>query len=142
MNDQWQYQIRIYLDDASAERARRDPHDPTLQPLNEVLCRNDAALKSQYDAFADYLAEAEQNGTEGYPLYRWTKLTLEDPQKRAKHIRSFAIRVRGEEVYPAEVADRLQSDLQPLVGGALVQTMSRHDTNPANNIPVPAHLRT
>jgi hypothetical protein len=44
-------------------------------------------------------------------------------------------------VYGREAADALEADLRGLVGGGVVTRISRHDTNPANNIPVPEHLR-
>jgi hypothetical protein len=133
MTEPWRYQLRIYLNDEAAALARRDPNDPSLRPLADILGKHHAALKCQFDAFADYVAEAERNGTGGYPLYAWTKATIEDPVKKAKHIKSFALYVNGEEVYAKDAADALEQDLQPLVGGALVTRMSKHDTNPANN---------
>jgi hypothetical protein len=141
MSNAWNYQIRVYLDDAHAERARHDPADPALAPLARVLAAHHATLKSQLDAFLDYVAEAEAEGVETYPLYRWTKATLDDAEKRGKHARSFSIRVGGGEVYSAEAADALEAALQPLVGGGIVQRVSRHDTNPDNNLPVPAEFR-
>ena len=33
MSDEWQYQIRINLEDTRAETARRDPQDPSLAPI-------------------------------------------------------------------------------------------------------------
>ena len=39
-------------------------------------------MKSQFDAFADYVAEAEKRGAANYPLYAWTKATIEIPKKR------------------------------------------------------------
>jgi hypothetical protein len=48
-------------------------------------------MKCQLDAFANYVAQAEANGVEGYPLYEWTKATVEDPIKKAKHLKSFAL---------------------------------------------------
>jgi hypothetical protein len=83
MTDQWKFQIRIYMESELADLARRDPDDPVLSPLADVLRRHHATLKCQYDAFAGYVAEAEQHGTENYPLYRWTKATIEDPAKKA-----------------------------------------------------------
>jgi hypothetical protein len=141
LTKQWDYQIRVYLDDAAAEIARTDPANPALRPLAEILAQHDATLKSQFDAFAEYVAEAEKNGPENYPLYKWTKLTIEDPAKQAQHSKAFALRAGGAEVYPAATADKLEAALQPLVGGGLVTRLSRHDTNPANNIPIPEHLR-
>ena len=141
MSDAWQFQVRITLGDSFAEAARRNPDDPALGPLSEVLARHDAALKCQYDAFAGYVAEAEAHGTENYPLYAWTKATIENPAKQAKYIKSFTLYVGGDEVYAKDKADSLEADLQPLVGGELVKRMTRHDTDPANNPQPPKRYR-
>ena len=141
MSDEWQYQVRINLSDAFAEVARRRPDDPTIKPLTDVLNRHDAVLKCQFDAFAGYVAEAEKHGTENYPLYAWTKATIEDPAKEAKYIKSFTLYVGGDEVYAKEKADALEADLEPLVGGDIVTRISKHDTNPANNPQPPEQYR-
>ena len=99
-------------------------------------------MKRQFHAFADYVAKAQMHGTENYPLYEWTKATIEDPAKKAKYIKSFTLYVDGDEVYAKRKADALESDLQPLVGGKLVARMSKHDTNPANNPQPPARYRS
>jgi hypothetical protein len=142
MSGHWQYQIRVYLTDELAEVARNDSNSPALQPLADILSMNRATLVSQFDAFQDYVAEAEKEGPERFPLYKWTKATIEDPVKRAKHIKTFALHVSGSEVYTKETADALEADLKPLVGGQLVVRISRHDTNPANNLLVPPEYRS
>ena len=141
MSEEWQYQVRIDLVDQAAEVARRDPGDPALAPLPDILRRHDATLKSQFDAFAGYVAEAEREGIERYPLYKWTKATIENPAKKAKYQKSFTLYVDGEEVYAKAKADALEADLQPLVGGALVTRLAKHDTNPANSPQPPARYR-
>ncbi len=141
MSDQWQYQIRIDLAEEIAEVARRDPDHPAIEPLADILRKHHAMLKCQFDAFAEYVGEAEKNGTENYPLYEWTKATVEDPAKKAKYLKSFTLYVDGNEVYGQDNANALESDLQPLVGGELVTRMSKHDTNPANNPQPPARYR-
>ncbi|HEY6992131.1 MAG TPA: hypothetical protein VH397_00325 [Xanthobacteraceae bacterium] len=141
MSTQWDYQIRIYLGDELAEAARRDPGDPELKPLADILTRHHATMKSQFDAFADYVAEAEKRGTEDYPLYAWTKATIENPEKKAKYLKAFTLYVDGDEVYAKPLADALERDLQPLVGGKLITRLSKHDTNPANNPQPPAQYR-
>jgi len=133
MSDRWEYQIRLALPEAIADTARRAPDDPSLRPLVDILTRHRATMKCQFDAFAEYVAEAEKDGPEHYPLYAWTKATIEDPAKRAKHLASFAIHVDGQEVYAKEVADAIEAELQPLVGGALIARMVKYDTNPVNN---------
>lgn len=137
MSDQWQYQLRLYFADELADITRCDPNAPALGPLPRVLEKHNATMKCQLDAFEDYVAEAEAHGIEGYPLYEWTKATIEDPVKRAKHLKAFAVHVRGREVYPKAEADALEANLQPLVDGTSILRMSRHDTNPANNPQMP-----
>jgi len=90
-------------------------------------------LKSQYDAFADYVREAEANGVDSYHLYEWTKKTIEDPAKKEKYTRSFTLYVDGNEVYEKQAADALEAELRPLVGGPIVARMFRYDTDPAHN---------
>jgi hypothetical protein len=141
MSKQWEYQIRIYLSDDLAILARRNPDDPALRPLADVLAKHNATMKCQFDAFADYVAEAEKHGTERYPLYEWTKATIENPAKKAKYISSFTLYVESDEVYAKDVADALESDLLPLVG-SLITRMSKHDTNPANNPQPPSRSST
>ena len=88
--------------------------------------------------FAGYCAEAEREGIEHYPLYAWTKATIEDPAKKAKYERSFTLYIGGEEVYPKARADALAAELWPLVGAGLIADLHRYDTNPANNPQPPA----
>jgi hypothetical protein len=138
MTEQWQYQRRFYLGDKFAEMARRDPHAPAIASLTDVLSKHRATMKCQFDAFADYVAEAQRHDPKDYPLYEWTKATIENPAKKAKHLQSFAVYVNDNEVYPKEVAEALEADLQPLVGSELVTRISKHSTNPAENPQPPA----
>jgi hypothetical protein len=141
MSEGWQYQVRIDLADEAAEVARRDPADPALAPLPKILARHRAIMKSQFDAFAGYVAEAEREGIEKYPLYHWTKATIENPAKKAKYVKSFTLYVDGDEVYAKAKADALEAELQPLVGGCLITRLAKHDSNPANNPQPPARYR-
>jgi hypothetical protein len=109
--------------------------------LPRVLAKHSVTMKCQLDAFAYYVADAEAHGIAGYPLYEWTKATLEDPVKRAKHLKSFALHIKGEAVYPKQEADALEVDLQLVVDGTSILRLSRHDTNPANNPQVPERYR-
>ena len=141
MSEQWQYQLRIDLAGEFSDLVRRDPDNRAIKALGDILSRHDATLKCQFDAFADYVAEAEKRGTENYPLYEWTKATIENPAKKEKYVKSFTLYVDGNEVYAKEKADALESDLKPLVGGKMVTRMTKHDTNPANNSQPPARYR-
>lgn len=140
MSDAWKHQLRLYFDSDDAEIAREHPDSERLAPLNDILTKHRATLSNQLQAFEDYVAEAEKTGVESFPLYKWTKMTIEDPEKRAKHLKAFAIQLSGEILYDKAAADALEADLAPLVGKGLVTRLSRHDTNPANNIRPPDDL--
>src|SRR5262249_38260825 len=116
-----------------AKVARNRPDDPSIAPLTQLLHRHDATLKCQYDAFADYVKEAEVEGVGTYPLYAWTKKTVDDPAKEAKYTKSFTVHVGGEEVYDKGKADAVEAELKPLVGGPIVAQMFRYDTDPAHS---------
>ena len=134
MTSQWQYQVRFDVNDSTAaEAVRRGVRDPVLAPLFDVLVAHRATAKCQFDAFAEYVAAAEQHGTEGYPLHAWTKATIEDPAKKEKYLKSFTLYVDQREVYGKEIADALEADLQPLARSGLVARISKYDTNPQNN---------
>jgi hypothetical protein len=139
MTSQWQYQIRFDLNDqAQAEALRRKHADPSLKALSDVLAKHHAVARCQFDAFADYVAAAQAEGVDKYPLHAWTKATIENPAKKEKYLKSFTIYVGGQEVYGKEIADALEGDLQPLATRGLITRLSKYDTNPANNPQPPA----
>jgi hypothetical protein len=133
MSEDLKFQLRLTLSDAYARTARNNPGDRSISPLTDILKKHDAALKCQFDAFAGYVSEAEANGIEDYPLYEWTKRTIEDPAKQEKYTKSFSLYVGGDEVYEKDKADALEADLKPLVGGPIVAKMFKYDTDPAHN---------
>lgn len=134
MSETWQHQVRLYVDEAG--RARLD--DPA-HPLHAVLRQHGAVLVSQLDAFEAFLADPARAAS---PLGRWTATTLADPEKRAKHRLAIAVRVGGAEVYGRAAADALEAALHPFVEDGTVLRLSRHDTNPATNLPIPAEYHS
>ncbi len=141
MPNKGEYQIRINLTDDLSQIVRRDPENAAIKPITDILSRHHATLKNQFDAFVEYVEEAERSDVDRFPLYKWTKATIEDPAKKAKHINSFSVHVAGNEVYAKNIADALKSELQPLVASGFTN-LSERDTNPANNPQPPAHLRS
>jgi hypothetical protein len=134
MTSEWLYQVRFDLNDSAvAESARRDVHDPALAPLIAILARHRAAPKCQFDAFAEYVAAAEKHGVENYPLYEWTKATIENAEKKEKYLKSFTLYVDDREVYARGIADALEAELQPFARSGLITRITKYDTNPANN---------
>jgi len=129
-----QYQVRFDL--ADAERAEALAHgraEPALAPLVATLARHRAVAKRQYDAFADYVAAAEEHGVEKFPLYAWTKATIENPVKKEKYLKSFALHVEGREVYDKAAADALEAELEPLAEAGVISRLKKYDTDPAHN---------
>ena len=133
MTSQWQYQVRFDVRDSATAESVRRKLDPALAPLFDMLAEHRVTLKCQFDAFSEYVAAAEEHGVENYPLYQWTKATMENPAKREKYLKSFTLYVDDREVYAKETADVLEVNLQPLVTSGLITRISKYDTNPANN---------
>jgi hypothetical protein len=129
-----QYQVRFDLADAAlAEALRRGQAEPALTPLVAALARHRAVAKCQYDAFAEYVAAAEQHGVDQFPLYAWTKATIDNPVKKEKYLKSFALYVEDQEVYDKRAADALEAELKPLVEAGVVARLKKYDTDPAHN---------
>lgn len=138
MQDTLQFQLRLTVSDDLATALREDPHARCYPALHDVLRNRNASVKCQFDAFADYVREAERMGTDQYPLYEWTRQTIENPQKQAKYLRSFTLHASGDEVYGKEIADLLEADLTALGVNDGIEKVFRYDTNPANNPQPPA----
>ncbi|QGZ64636.1 PX domain-containing protein [Paraburkholderia acidisoli] len=134
----WQFQIRITVAAGQAEALRAHRPFEGSEALDAVLREGNATLVCQYDAFAGYVSEAQRVGVEQYPLYQWTKATIDNPEKKAKYLKSFTVYVDGEQVYGETRADWLHERLSALVGTAGIESVSRFDTNPANNPQPPA----
>ena len=117
---EWQHQVRLYVDEAGRARL-----NDKADKLHAVLHAHDATLVSQLDAFEAYLSDPAQATT---PLGRWTSAAL-------------AVRVGGAEVYDRDTADAVEAALLPFVADGTVLRLSRHDTNPEGNLPVPAEYR-
>ena len=140
MTSQWQYQVRFDVtDSAKSESVRRKLADPEVAQLFVILAKHRAVPKCQFDAFAEYVAVAEEQGVESYPLYQWTKATIENQEKREKYLKSFTIYVDDREVYAKEIADALEAELQPLATSGLIARISKYDSNPSNNPQPPNH---
>jgi len=79
VTSQWQHQVRFDIDDpAAAESLRRQRRNSALAPLFDVLAAHRAAVKCQFDAFAEYVAAAEAHGIVGNRLFPGT-LAFDDP---------------------------------------------------------------
>ena len=127
MATEWNYQIRLTLTVEAAKKFREAPADPEFSELNLTLGNHGAALKCQFDAFSEYVSEAEREGQENYALYQWTKDTIEDAEKKSKYLRSFTVYVLEEQIYSAALAEPLEHDLKSLKSSEFILGISKYD---------------
>ena len=76
------YQIRIDLEESLANDIRKKKVIEILPTLDFVLKENSAILVCQFDAFNNFLKECEDEGNTNNPLYRWTKDTVQNENKK------------------------------------------------------------
>ncbi|APR38926.1 hypothetical protein [Paraburkholderia sp. SOS3] len=129
----WKFQLRVSVSASLAAALRGDPSCAAHAALHDVLKRHDASMMCQYDAFAEYVEEARRFGPEKYPLYEWTRDTIENPEKKAKYLETFTVYVGDEAIYDRQTADSLEAQLSALVDREAIRSIARFDTNPANN---------
>jgi hypothetical protein len=133
MNSVLLYQVRVAVSAEMSDALRADPVCASHPAIGSILRKHNATLKCQYDAFADYVNEAERLGTQNYPLYEWTRDTIENPAKKARYLLSFTVYVNGDQVYAKEIADDMETELLKLVDDKSMTGIAKYDTNPANN---------
>jgi hypothetical protein len=132
-NNDWLYQVRVYFSLNFVNLYNSNKSSDLKTKLLQILQKNNADLLSQYDGFMGYVLEAEKNGIDNYPLYQWTKDSLENSGKTEKYRTSYTIYVNNEEVYSKEEADNLEKNLKLIIDKVSILRISKHDTNPANN---------
>jgi hypothetical protein len=133
MNNDWLYQVRVYFSLNFVNLYNCNKSSDLKTKLLQILQKNNADLLSQYDGFMGYVLEAEKNGIDNYPLYQWTKDSLEKSGKTEKYRTSYTIYVNNEEVYSKEEADNLEKNLKLIIDKVSILRISKHDTNPAKN---------
>ena len=129
----WLYQIRIKVSDKLSEDLRAMHVLELSQAINKIANENGSRVVCTFDAFAEYCEEAEKNGIEHYELYHWTKSTIENPEKKSKHLKSFAFYEGDNQVYNKELAVSIQQSLKRLDSGNDILEINLIDSNPANN---------
>jgi hypothetical protein len=141
------FQLRLTVSPELASALRADSSGAAQVALQRILHRHNATVICQYDAFADYVSEAERLGIDKYSLYQWTRETIENPEKKAKYLRSFTVYVNGEQIYDEQTADEMETEILALCSGSGasggiksgIERVSKFDTNLANNPQPPRH---
>ena len=133
MNTKWMYQVRIRVNDVLSKNLRTNESTKTAETILAIAKKHGTRPVCTYDAFCDYCSEAEANDIEKYSLYDWTKQTIENPEKKEKHIKSFAFYKDNDQVYDKILAVALHEDLLPLKNNGLIEELTLIDSNPKNN---------
>jgi len=129
----WLYQVRIRVSERLSESLRSGRHIDLANDLDKISNDHGMSLVCTYDAFKGYCDEAEEHGIEEYALYDWTKATIENPEKKAKHLKSFAFYRGFEQIYEKELALSLEEKLLNLGLSEDLLEVKVIDSNPANN---------
>ncbi len=112
---------------------RKNKPSGLARQIKSLARKHGTTLVCTYDAFVDYCREAESNSVEDYPLYAWTKQTIENPEKKQKHLKSFAFYRNNDQVYERALAETIYSELLPLADNGTIDEVKLIDSNPANN---------
>tara|TARA_B100000927_G_scaffold199647_1_gene161497 strand:- start:2846 stop:3259 length:414 start_codon:yes stop_codon:yes gene_type:complete len=129
----WLYQIRIKVSNELSEDLRGANDLELSKQITKIATDNDARLVCTFDAFADYCEEAERVGIEKYELYHWTKSTIDNPEKKAKHLKSFAFYQGNNQVYSKKLACTIEQCLKELESHDDIVEINLIDSNPKNN---------
>ena len=129
----WLYQVRIRVSERLSDSLRGGCHTDLANKLDRMSNEHGVSLVCTYDGFKAYCDEAEENGIEEYALYDWTKATIENPEKKAKHLKSFAFYKGFEQVYEKDLALSLEEKLLDLGLSEDLLEVKVIDSNPANN---------
>ena len=130
---EWLYQIRIKVSKKLSEDLRSINDLELSKKIHKIASDNNSRLVCTFDAFAEYCEEAEREGIEQYELYHWTKTTIDNPEKKAKHLKSFAFYEGYNQVYSKELASSIERSLKKLDSGDDIVEINLIDSNPANN---------
>jgi len=129
----WLYQIRIKVSEKLSEDLRSVNDLKLSKKINKIASENNSRLVCTFDAFAEYCEEAEREGIEHYELYHWTKATIDNPEKKTKHLKSFAFYEGDNQIYSKELAHSIERRLKDLDSGDDIIEIKMIDSNPANN---------
>ena len=129
----WLYQVRLKLSHELSEDLREDRPSKNADELREIASEYNMNIVCTFDAFEAYCVEAELNGIQSYPLYKWTKAVIQDPIKQQKHKKSFAFYLGLEQIYEKKIALAVQEKLEALKDKIHILDVNLIDSNPSKN---------
>jgi len=110
------------------------------EELNSLLEDHDASLICQYDAFVNFINECESKDETDNPLYKWTKETIENENKKIKYKNIYSVLINKQQVYKEEIADSIINKIEEL-NIISVESIDKFDTQPKNNPQPPKKFR-
>jgi hypothetical protein len=137
----WLYQVRIKVNANLSDALRKRELIGTSKEIYKIAEFHGTIPVCTYDAFCEYCNEAEREGVDKYSLYDWTKQIIEDPEKKQKHVKSFAFYIGGAQVYEKKIAESLHKDLLSLYEAGLIEDLTLIDSNPQNNPQPPEKIK-
>ena len=133
LTTEWLFQVRIKVSKKLSDSLRARKLTGTSKEIYKIADKHGTVPVCTYDAFCDYCSEAEENGIDQYSLYDWTKQVIGDPEKKKKHIKSFAFYEEVSQIYEETLAKSLYNDLLTLRENDLIEDLTLIDSNPSNN---------
>jgi hypothetical protein len=138
----WLYQVRIKVNANLSNALRKKELIGISKEIFRIARIHGTNPVCTYDAFCNYCSEAEREGVDKYSLYDWTKSIIEDPDKKQKHIKSFAFYKGDAQVYEKNIAISLQNDLSSLYQAGSIEDLTLIDSNPRNNPQPPEKIKS
>lgn len=134
----WLYQVRMRVSPSLSDELRGTQETGLAQEIVDTTLNHGAHLVCVYDGFKNYCLEAEENGIDEYHLYEWTKATIENPEKKQKHLKAFSFYKGNDQIYEKEFALSLDAKMRLLATTGEIEEVTLIDSNPANNPQPPA----
>ena len=126
------YQVRVDVDEGLATEIRRGNYSEEAGAIKDKLKEFGAELICQFDAFSNYIIESEKTGDIDNPLYKWTKDTIANTEKKKKYLKSFTIYVEDNQLYEKDIAAKIEKSLQSLKNKKILEIRT-FNSDPKNN---------
>ena len=126
------YQVRLDVIGDIAQEVRNKNYYKLNEYIDAILLKVNAELICQFDAFNNFVIECEKENNTNNALYKWTKDTIENNEKKKKYLKSFTVYVRGEQLYEKKTADYLESEIKKLNEKKILK-INKYNSDPKNN---------
>ena len=126
------YQVRLDVTEDIAQEVRNKSYFKLNEYIDAILLKVDAELICQFDAFNNFVIECEKENNTNNALYKWTKDTIENNEKKKKYLKSFTVYVKGEQLYEKKTADYLESEIKKLNEKKILK-INKYNSDPKNN---------